>query len=328
MNDPRISVVVPVRNKIGVLAAALDSVLAAVRNHPQSELILVDNGSTDGSTEILASRYGADARILTLVPGTIAAVRNHGARHATGTHLWFVDADCVVPKDYLDRLVEIFRTTGSQVTGCEVMPPAAASRVEDVWFQAHCRPRDGDQEWIGSANLAMTRAAFEAVGGFDERLVSGEDAELCQRLRSKGFRIFEAKRLSVVHLDNAKTISAFFRKEVWRGLGMFGTARGSAFDKPTVMTVLHLTLCVVALGVLLGSGLELPWRLALGGGLTLAAPVMTVAYRAFGNRRIYQPLYAVLLYEVYYAARITALIELCAAKWRDGGAVRDRPSRR
>ena len=192
MTAPRVSVVVPVYNKAPFLAAALDSVVAAVRAYENAELIIVDHGSTDGSRELLESRYANEARIADFRGGTIAAVRNQGARLATGSVLSFIDADCVIPPDYLDRLVEVLAASGAGATGAEVVPPPSPSWVEDVWYRLHRRAGDGEQEWIGSANLAVLREAFDAVGGFDECLVTGEDTELCQRLRDRGYRIHES----------------------------------------------------------------------------------------------------------------------------------------
>ncbi len=310
MTRPRVSVVVPVFNKSPFLPATLDSIVAAVRSYGDAELIAVDHGSTDGSRELLASRYPQDVRILDLRGGTIATVRNRGARAATGSVLSFIDADCVIPPDYLVSVSEILATTGAGATGAEVVPPASPSWVEDVWYRLHRRAEDGEQEWIGSANLVVVREAFDAVGGFDERLVTGEDTELCQRLRGRGYRIYESKRLSAVHLDNAKTVRAFYRKEIWRGLGMFGTVRPGAIDKPTVMTVVHIALWAAAIVVLATAPWTWPARLAVAVGLVVAAPAATLLYRARAARSLGRPLHALLLYEVYYAARGAAMARL------------------
>jgi glycosyltransferase involved in cell wall biosynthesis len=305
-----VSVVVPVFNKAAFLSAALDSIVTAVRSYGDAELIAVDHGSTDGSRELLGSRYGADARILDVQGGTIATVRNRGAAAATGSVLSFIDADCVIPPDYLSRVRDVLATTGAGATGAEVVPPASPSWVEDIWYRLHRRADDGEQEWIGSANLAVAREAFEAVGGFDERLVTGEDTELCQRLRSRGYRIYESKRLSAVHLDNARTVRAFYRKERWRALGMFGTVRPGSIDKPTVMTVAHLALCATGILVLvIGPGGWLG-RLLTAAGLLAAVPAATLVYRARAGGSLGRPLHALLLYEVYYAARGAAMAQL------------------
>ncbi len=314
MTPPRVSIVVPLFNKAAFLAAALDSIVAASRAYGNAELIVIDHGSTDGSRELLGSRYAGDARIADVRGGTIAAVRNRGARTATGTVLSFIDADCVVPPDYFARLAEVLAATGATATGAEVVPPPSPTWVEDVWYRLHQRPTDGEQEWIGSANLAVVRDAFEAVGGFDERLVTGEDTALCQRLRDRGYRIYESKRLTAVHLDNAKTVGDFYRKEMWRGLGMFGTVRRGAIDKPTAMTAAHLGLCLTAILFLLAGPWSLPARLAGALVLLAAAPTATLAYRWRRGGSLGHPLQALLLYEVYYAARSAALARLLFRK--------------
>ena len=310
MTQPRVSVVVPIFNKAPFLRAALDSIVAAAHGYGNAELIVVDHRSTDGSRELLESRYASDARIADLRGGTIAAARNHGARAATGSVLSFIDADCVVPPDYFARLAEVLGETGASATGAEVVPPASPTWVEDVWYRLHRRAGDGEQAWIGSANLAVVREAFEAVGGFDERLVTGEDTELCQRLEDRGYRIYESKRLTAVHLDNAKTLGDFYRKELWRGLGMFGTVRLGAIDKPTTMTVAHLGLCAGAILVLAGAPWSVPARLAAAAGLVLGAPGATLVYRGLRGGSLGRPLRALLLYEVYFAARAAALARL------------------
>ena len=310
MTPPRVSVVVPVHNKAPFLAAVLDSIVAAACSYGNAELIVVDHGSTDGSRELLQSRYANDARTADVRGGTIAAVRNRGARLATGSVLSFIDADCIVPPDYFERLAQVLAQTGAAATGAEVVPPDAPTWVEDVWYRLHRRAGDGEQEWIGSANLAVLRDAFNAVGGFDERLVTGEDTELCQRLRDRGYRIYESKLLTAVHLDNAKTVGAFYRKELWRGLGMFGTVRRRAVDKPIVMTVAHAALCAAAILVLAAAPWSWPARLAAAAGLAIAAPTTTLLYRRRTGGSLRRPFHALLLYEVYFAARGAALARL------------------
>lgn len=132
MTQPRVSVVMPVFNKAPFLAASLDSIAAAVRSYGDAELIVVDHGSTDGSRELLQSRYADEAKLAEFSGGTIAAVRNHGARLAAGSVLSFIDADCVIPPHYLDRLVEVLAATGAGATGAEVVPPPSPTWVEDV----------------------------------------------------------------------------------------------------------------------------------------------------------------------------------------------------
>lgn len=305
-NGPTVSIVVPVYNKRSHLVRAIDSLVATVRQFGSAELILVDNDSTDGSYELLVERYDKEAAVTQLRGGTISAVRNHGAAIARGTYLSFVDCDCVVPPDFISRLVAVFRDHGVSVTGCAVGLPANPSWIEEVWHRLHRRADDGFRSYINSGNFAVHRVAFEAVHGFDESLITGEDAEICQRLGDAGFHPYEAQSLAVAHLDNPKTLAEFYRKEVWRGLGMLGTVRFTSLDRPTAMTVTHLAaiVCAFAAAAAVPSW---PARVAALLVLPWIAPIAAVAYRARTTGRVYRPARAVLLYQVYFLARITAL---------------------
>src|SRR5262245_55210639 len=111
LGDPVIAVVIPVYNKVSFLRASLDSVQAAARAHGRVEMVLVDNGSTDGSLEI-ARGYTPFATLAQLPSATIAAVRNQGARLSHAPILSFLDCDCVVAPDYFRMLEEILADPG------------------------------------------------------------------------------------------------------------------------------------------------------------------------------------------------------------------------
>jgi len=81
---PRISIIIPVFNSMRYLGRSLPSVVEAMEDFRDTELILVDNGSTDGSYEVLQSEYGGRANVLQIKGVTIATLRNHGARVARG----------------------------------------------------------------------------------------------------------------------------------------------------------------------------------------------------------------------------------------------------
>lgn len=300
-----VSIIIPVFNKARYLEACLQSVREAVRAYGDAEVIAVDNGSTDGSREILG-RW-RDIHVIDLPGASIAAVRNRGARRARCEYLWFLDCDCVVPRDYLTRLMAVLSATQTDVTGCQVGLPHRPTWVEAVWHRMHVRPGDGDRNYINSGNLVISRQAFEAVGGFDESLVTGEDAEICQRLQDAGFRIFESKQLLVAHLDNAKTTAQFFRKEVWRGLGMFGTVRATSIDRPTAMLLVHLLFLATALAVLTGGAGTLAVRAATAVLLAIAVPALAVVYRALTSGSGYLPVRGIYLYKLYFLARAVAL---------------------
>jgi glycosyltransferase involved in cell wall biosynthesis len=161
--------------------------LAAQKCPEPWEVVISDNGSTDGSNELAHSFAGerpqfrvVDASGLEGAP----AARNAGVEVARGDLLAFCDADDVVHAGWLARCVEGLRTAdvvaGSfdfwSLNGIAASPYTAAAYQQLGFLPAGL-----------GANLAVRRAAFDAVGGFDESLLRGEDIDLCWRLQLQGF---------------------------------------------------------------------------------------------------------------------------------------------
>jgi GT2 family glycosyltransferase len=87
---PNFSVIIPAYNSEATLARAIDSVLA--QSYPAQEIILVDDGSTDGTPDVVA-RYGKQLRYIRQDNAGVSRARNHGAQAASGDWLAFLDAD-------------------------------------------------------------------------------------------------------------------------------------------------------------------------------------------------------------------------------------------
>jgi len=307
---PDFSVIIPVYNSIRYLKTCLDAVCAAIRRHGSAELVVLDNGSTDGSYELLASSYASQGTIRREPGVTITRLRNLGASLARGRWLSFVDSDCVIPEDYFDRASAILGEVNAHATGSRyALPTNPPPRwIEVTWHQLHDRQRDGYVSYIPAGNFVVSRAAFDAVGGFQEALATGEDAELGQRLVTAGYRIYESHAVTAEHLGNPKTLRAFFRQQAWHGLGQFATVRGRSLDKPVAMTALHGLLSLAALASLLLGPPAIVLRCALAVGLSSLAPFLTILFRSRGRTMPSRPLHALLLYHVYYDARLWAAL--------------------
>lgn len=204
MNEPTISVVLPVLDGLGFLRRSLPPLLAEVPDHAL-EVLVVDDGCTDGSAEF-ASALGA--RVITTT-GRLgpAAARNLGARCVRGEVLFFVDADVVVHRDCLARVraaltdPEIVAVFGSY----DDRPPDPGffSRWKNLQHHhVHTRsPGEASTFWSGCG--AVRAEAFAAVGGFDVArfpLPSIEDIELGYRLRAGGGRIVLDPTIRATHL--------------------------------------------------------------------------------------------------------------------------------
>ena len=187
MGDPVVSVVVPVRDGIPWIDVQLRA-LAAQRCDPGWEVVVADNGSTDG-TRASVLHWASRTPAIRLVdasgrPGP-AAARNIGVAAARGRLLVFCDADDVVQPGWLSACVraldEADAAAGTfdftSLNGGASSPPVVAATRQLAFLPAGL-----------GANLCVRRDAFEAVGGFAEDLVVGEDIDLSWRLQLGGYR--------------------------------------------------------------------------------------------------------------------------------------------
>jgi GT2 family glycosyltransferase len=198
-----VSVVVPTYNNAGQLAQCLRALRAVA--DADTELIVVDDASRDDVSAVAAC---SGARFLRLARNSgPSAARNHGAGHAQGQILFFVDADVVVAADALGRVRTILGRDAeiAAVFGSYDTRPAAPGLISQYRnLLHHFVHQTGKTEaatfWAGCG--AVRRSAFEHVGGFDERRFPRwvEDVELGYRLRRAGYRIFLDKSLQGTHL--------------------------------------------------------------------------------------------------------------------------------
>jgi glycosyltransferase involved in cell wall biosynthesis len=215
----RFSVVVPAHNEELLLPHALASIAAAAGGVAGAvEVIVVANRCTD-STPAIARAAGAvvvesDAR-------NIAAVRNAGAAVATGEVIVTIDADCVMAPAAL-REVDRLLATGRYVGGGTKVRPERTSAgiratlavVEVIAFLMR----------LGGGMFWCSRSDFEAIGGFDESLLVGEDVAFARRLRARGLRT--GRRFTV--LRTAPIVAScrkFDRYGDWHMFGMVLQAR-------------------------------------------------------------------------------------------------------
>ena len=178
MRGPLVSVIVPVYNRERFLREALDSVFAF--DYEPFEVIVVDDGSTDGSAAI-AQSY-PEVRYLRQDNRGPAAARNAGIDMSRGEFIAFVDSDDVVLPQKLSVQVgylldhpEVTATLGRQ----EWITPPPNAVPDLVW---------GDLDGITPISIVIRKAALIEVGCFDPALRGPEDVDLLVRLREAGHR--------------------------------------------------------------------------------------------------------------------------------------------
>ncbi len=286
--DPSISVVMPVYNGRDVLRASLAPLLEMRRTGEIAEIVVVDDGSTDGSTEI-ATECGA--RLLhsggRLGPG---GARNAAAASAVGEILWFVDADVVVHDDAARALAAAFRTTGAAaVFGSYDDRPSGANFLSQYKNLVHHFYHQGgggeaDTFWAGCG--AIRKEVFLATGGFDAKSYpypSIEDIELGYRVRDRGLRIVlapqvQGKHLKVWRLGNLLHTDIARRAVPWSRLIHSRSALPDALNVGVGERVnAALAAGLLLAGVLAAARLAPPWL-----------PLALLAAVAAGNVRLFR----------------------------------------
>ncbi|HXE79727.1 MAG TPA: glycosyltransferase family A protein [Vicinamibacterales bacterium] len=196
----RISVVIPCHDVAPYLAQTLGSVLDQER--PPDEILVLDDGSNDGSAEI-AARFQAAAprrvRVFTAACGRASRVRNLGALAAGGDALMFLDADDVLRPDALAGLEATLRTRPEGVAAC---PWFRLERTDGRWIERppSCVPRlegeDPLSAWLRGwyyppGAVLWSREAFEAAGRWDEQAIVNQDGDLMMRALALGVPLVE-----------------------------------------------------------------------------------------------------------------------------------------
>ncbi len=227
----RISIVIPMYNEakhIGrTLLAAQKAAHAA---NLDCELIVVDNGSSDQGPQI-ARQFGAQVLV---VPGVlIGALRNRGTAIATGEWLAFIDADVEMPEDWLRRLIDLESAGQADVFGLDLHTPAQAPWYATAWQRRTLRPYSDavrKVDWLPSNNLLMRRGWFDKVGGFDERLRTGEDKDFTLRQHLAGAQILAINQSVALHWGYEANWREWLGKELWRQGSHLQLLRNNGFS--------------------------------------------------------------------------------------------------
>ena len=200
MTAQRISVIVAAYNAAATIGATLSGILT--QSWPDVEAVVVDDGSTDGTADIVAAvaaAAGPGRRILLESQPNRgqAAARNRAMELATGEFLAICDADDILLPGYLARASEAYAAAASASTivssNALVLTPAGIRPGRPLLRDRHPEPRDqriaSIQSNIASIFALFPRGLVDAIGGFDERLRAVEDWDLWLRAVFAGWTI-------------------------------------------------------------------------------------------------------------------------------------------
>jgi glycosyltransferase involved in cell wall biosynthesis len=225
MPDPRLSVVIPVLNGADTIAAQLDALAVQKWSEPW-EVVVADNGSTDGTRELVESYRGRlpDLRIADAsAKRSQAYAMNVGVREARAEAIAFCDADDRVRPGWVAAMGEALAEHGfvaSRIDDRELnepwvresRDPILASSLPTLWFPPHVA-------FAAGGGLGVRRSVHDAVGGLDESFARLEDLDYCVRIQLAWTPLVMAAD-AVVDYRYRDTLRGIFRQAYLYGFGM------------------------------------------------------------------------------------------------------------
>lgn len=217
MNLGKVSVVIPARNEGQNLVDMVSSMLENT-SYPDFEIIVVDDGSTDGSGDRIAADFGGNGHLsVARAAGLgVSGARNLGAKRAVGEILLFLDGHCYTPPGWMAALVEPLDDPQVGLVGPSFASLHEGHRSSDCWgFGATWRDISLETDWLpkqgdvpypvpvlpGGCHV-VRRSDFDRLGQYDEGMIhwGSEDLELSIRFWLMGYQVVVQPKAVIYHL--------------------------------------------------------------------------------------------------------------------------------
>jgi glycosyltransferase involved in cell wall biosynthesis len=219
-DQPRVSIIIPAFNEANEIKSALAQMTS--QTYPNREIIVVDDGSTDGTFDLATAEAAANQgiKVIRANHGGPSFARNLGVRESSGDVVFFGECDCVYDSNYVEKAIEALRDNRKAGAVCLTGAPLTLKRtlatdcIELENILQHELLKRGKIKpfyaWV------FTRKAFEAVGGFDEKLFQAEDRDLFGRVVRAGYEIAWISGIHWRH-KRTETLGELVRKWFVRG---------------------------------------------------------------------------------------------------------------
>jgi ABC-type multidrug transport system fused ATPase/permease subunit/GT2 family glycosyltransferase len=210
---PRASVIVCSHNGAATIADCLAGIEGL--DYPSFEIVVVDDGSTDG-TAAIAEKF--DVTLIRTENHGLSSARNTGIDAANGDIVAFLDDDCVPDRHWLRYLVPALMDEDYVGVGGPNIPPADSGTLARAIASGpggpmHVLLADNVAEHIPGCNMAFWKDALEAIGGFDPRFrIAGDDVDICWRLQQRGWTLGFCAAAMVWH-RRRPTVRSYLRQQ-------------------------------------------------------------------------------------------------------------------
>jgi glycosyltransferase involved in cell wall biosynthesis len=309
----RFSIIIPAKNEERVIGTCLQHITDLDFQADDFEVVLADNGSTDRTVEIF--RSWSDRLNLSAVQrpcASIAALRNAAAAISHGTLLAFLDADCLVPRNWLKDGECFLEESEARIVGAHYGIPNDSTWVARYWEEQSNQA--GETSYLPSGDLFVSRSMFDRIGGFDESLHTNEDYEFCQRAKRAGVSVYAFPQLAVIHLGTPQSISGFYHKQAWHGehvLRVFLQNLPRLYNARVVFFALYtfLGLLVVLCGAIALVTTSKPQLLIAAILFCLFGPILLALRGAIRSRKLAVFVPLIFLYFLYGVARASCILQ-------------------
>lgn len=297
-------VVVPAFNEQRFIEGCIASINQHLRTSTISfETIVIDNGSTDRTSE-LAKHSGA--HVITIARASVSHARNVGASYKPSRFIAFIDADVIVTAAWAEAITQLVchPPTRPLLTGCQYAVRDDAGWIEEHWF------KNLKDKHLNGGNIIVTREGFDATGGFDESLKTGEDYDFCIRAQSAGVDYKIDNRFEAIHLGYPRELSGFVKRELWHGEGDFRSF-STFLNSSVAMLGIAYALGVITILLLLVAGCA-SWA---GSLITLfVIGNFAITYLRFRGSSVKTLLVNSVINFIYFMARAFSLFKAIANK--------------
>jgi cellulose synthase/poly-beta-1,6-N-acetylglucosamine synthase-like glycosyltransferase len=218
MRLPFVSIIVPAYNCEKIIAECIPSLLN--QNYPKNkyEVVVVDNNSKDKTSEIVKS---FSVKYLFETIQSSYAARNKGIKHAKGKIITFTDADCIASKNWLKDGIKAFNDKSIGCVGGQVKSYKPKNYVEEYLAnKKDLSLKFSDKlPYPKTANAFYRKEVFDKIGLFEQKWVSGGDADLAWRMQSETDYKVKLAPNAIVYHKHRSDIKSLFKQCIRWGVG-------------------------------------------------------------------------------------------------------------
>jgi len=200
------------------------------------EIIVIDNASDDGSVEVIKEKFPSIKLIENKINFGFGRANNQGLAIAKGKYILFINPDCIVSEDTIDKMIfffeshpecglagcKILNSDGTLQLACRRSFPGPWTSFTKVTGLSNLFPKSRifarynltyldenktyEVDAVSGSFMMIRREVYEKVGGFDEQFfMYGEDLDLCYRIQKSGFKVFYVHTTQVIHYKGEST---------------------------------------------------------------------------------------------------------------------------